>query len=704
MKKVKATIISILLVISILIIFVGCNQTPADIPNDINLLSMEDKEAIYDGTYGTKENEPSSSTYYGVGRSLNVITDEYITVSAGYSKVFDADKLLDLNWRKTFAGKMNSNSKFGSSMSDFYLNISAEYKNSFGAGVDFNVFSAGVKSQFQFAAGVNYQSVANEIYFTASQVYANTLIEIDEYYNLNQFEKILSKNFLQDVESVQTGKMTAKSFIYKYGTHVVLAGYYGGRLDCFYYLGSWGEQWDSNAQMSYQNKIGLEIEQILSFKNESGFSLTGKLGNESKYSEERFMASAIGGANFGALTMTEFLNNYSAWTDSMNGQNEYGNMVDLPNRSLAAIWDLLPGEYAIAKQIIRNEFVKEAASTSENFINQYKRNYIAPDNNNTTEFDGGSGTAANPYIISNKQHFENIQNDPTKYFKLYNSINLGIWNSPFEFSGNLDGNGHEITYVQTLGTDKVVYGGLFTQLNGASINDLLINATISSPIKDNTLYVGGLAGSTKGLVTISKVSTSGEITIKDGKGADYIGGIIGQFLGGDIEQCRNSIDIEDHAYTSRTGGIVGYATPSEITINISNCFNVGSMKACTGYIWGGRSAGGIVGQVRGHDVFKLNINCCYNDSDVKIVQTKNAALGWWGCGGIFGDIGDKKSTNMSVSNSYWNKNKASLAGNNNNFHKNNAKTNMNGTYSGWSTEIWRFSSSKAPELIWLADK
>ena len=176
MKKKKLLIVPILLATLILFVFVGCNQSPTDTTDDQNFLSLEDKEAIYEGNYGIKENTPSSSTYYGVGRSLNVITDEYITVSAGYSKVFDADKLLDLNWRKTFAGKINSNSSFGSAMSDFYLNISAEYKNSFGVGVDFDVFSAGIKKQFQFAAGVNYQSVANEIYFTASQVYANTLI------------------------------------------------------------------------------------------------------------------------------------------------------------------------------------------------------------------------------------------------------------------------------------------------------------------------------------------------------------------------------------------------------------------------------------------------------------------------------------------------------------------------------------------------
>lgn len=317
-----------------------------------------------------------------------------------------------------------------------------------------------------------------------------------------------------------------------------------------------------------------------------------------------------------------------------------------------------------------------------------------------TLFHGGNGTVATPYIISDKQHFKNMIIYPTKFFKLNNSINLGVWNSPFEFFGNLDGNGYEVKYSQTIGADTDC-GGLFSVLNGATVSGLKINATISSPNKDGALYVGALAGMTKDLVTISKVTTSGAITIKDGIGVDFIGGIVGQFLGGEIDQCKNAIDIEDHAFTSRTGGIVGYATPSEISIIISNCYNVGSLKACTAYVYGGRSAGGIVGQVRGHDAFRLNISCCYNNGDVKIIQIKNAALGWWGCGGLFGDIDNKISNNISVSNSFWNKNKTSLSGNSSNYHKNNSKTNMNGAYTGWSTNIWKFSSSKAPELIWL---
>lgn len=312
------------------------------------------------------------------------------------------------------------------------------------------------------------------------------------------------------------------------------------------------------------------------------------------------------------------------------------------------------------------------------------------------------GTAINPYMVSNEEDFKKLKENTSQntYFKLANSIELPAWNAPFEFTGHLDGNGKKITYYQTVGSAG--NKGLFSRLISAEVTNLYVDAHISDGKGDGTYAIGGLAGKTEGRVDIFKVSVSGSIVLNDGVGLDYIGGVVGQFLGGTIEQCSNSALVETHAYTARAGGIAGYTCPTETYIKISDCYNVGVIKACTAYIYGGRSAGGIVGQVRGHDTSTTIISNCYNDSSVKIIQDKNAAMGWWGCGGIYGDTANDVSTGIFVNNSYWNTTKCTRCGNNKDAHANSGKTVMSGVYDGWSADIWQFGSDTAPKLKWMA--
>ena len=95
-------------------------------------------------------------------------------------------------------GEMIANTVYGSSMSELYGNLNASLESSLNGSSDILFFSAELDSKFGFSAGVNYSETANEIYFSASQVYAATLIEIDEYRNLDKFRSLWSDSALRD--------------------------------------------------------------------------------------------------------------------------------------------------------------------------------------------------------------------------------------------------------------------------------------------------------------------------------------------------------------------------------------------------------------------------------------------------------------------------------------------------------------------------
>lgn len=723
MRKVKFLVLAVLVLSVFVLGLTACNAIKSDDSheesttqspelvtdgNDTNsvekvLLSNIEKQAVYNGTYG--EDATDKSTYYGVGRTINVITDKYITVRAGYTKVFDAEKLLDLNWVKTYCGQMESYSVYGNSMEETYNNFNQSVDSKVNIGLDIPVFSANLEFSYGQFNTAKLTQASNEVYYSSYQNYYGTLIEIDEYYDINQFRSILSEELLSDIENLSNGNISAAEFILKYGTHVVLAGYYGGRIEANYYMQNSDIQWSKSQEKQILANIGTCMLKLVNAGVSLDYSILSEIGVSLDKVTEEFSASSIGGANFKATTIKDYLENYGVWVDSMNSQKEYSNIVGLPARSLVAIWDLFPSKYIEAKKSLCEYFENSAGNVSNEFLAQYEKHYTEPIIGDTINFGGGLGSQNSPYLIKTKEHFANIQSleYAGKYFKLDNSIDLGIWNAPFNFTGHFDGNGKQITYYQTLGVSGNQYGGLFSSINNSTINNLYIDAYIAEENKSghSTAYVGLLSG--KVIESeISKISTSGIINLANGEGTDYIGGIVGYFTGGTIDQCKNSATVESHAYQSRTGGIIGYACANDKALTVSNCYNEGQIKACTAYIWGGRSSGGIVGQVRGHSTFTLSIKYSYNNGNVSTLQEKNAALGWWGCGGIFGDIEEKYKNKIEVSNSYWNTSKSELYGNNGEFHGNETrKTVMTGNYANWQSEIWIFSNNASPKLRWL---
>lgn len=608
----------------------GGDEVPDD-PAEV-IVDQDLKEEIYNGTYETETESPYNGSYYGVGRTLNVIEDPYIEVASGYAKVFDTEKLLDMNWRTTKVGKMEASTASGSSMSEMFENTNENYGASFSGELNLFVFKAGLDAQFDFASGEQYKETSNEIFYTASQIYAATLVEIDGYYDIEQFTEVLSDKLISDAEKVQSGEMSSASFIALYGTHAVLAGYYGGKVDCTYYLRNTGVQWSTNEELNIEGRIGLEIGKLLSLEGSGHFSMQEELGLNTEQSEERFEATSIGGANFKGLSMGDFLSDYGKWVDSMNATDDFGVIVGLPKRSLVAIWDMFPQELNDAKEMLASYFEDVAEKEGSEFLSQYERHYTEPvDNGDEENFSGGHGTEESPYLIDSKAEFQNIKNfvGENTYFRLTDSIDLGIWNEPFEFRGHFDGGYNKVTYVQTLKGGGDTYGGLFSKLNGATVQNLYIEANISRDDKSGaTTCAGALAGEANGGVDISRVSVSGRIIIESFDGFDYVGGLVGRFLGGTITECRNTAEIYSDARNARAGGISAYVSPQSMAVSIQNCYNTGKLTASSAWTtaFGGRAAG-LFAQVRGHNAFDLSIQDCYNDSSVELKWTVVATGG-----------------------------------------------------------------------------
>ncbi len=231
----------------------------------------------------------------------------------------------------------------------------------------------------------------------------------------------------------------------------------------------------------------------------------------------------------------------------------------------------------------------------------------------------GNGTSSSPYLISNEKELaglayrvNNGTNYEGKYFKLTSNLDLSehywtpIGYSSYSFNGNLDGDGHIISFLYTE-YQRPDYQGLFGVVGSYSstITPEIKNIGIEKSSVRGYRHIGGFIGSLIGNVTIKNCYFSGEILA-----GSYVGGIVGYCTSysSKIQNCYNLADIQ--ATGKYVGGILGQA-PNEGQNYIINCFNTGSIK-------GNNYVGGIAGYT-----WMTQIINCFNTGSVDAIEDSN---------------------------------------------------------------------------------
>ena len=243
----------------------------------------------------------------------------------------------------------------------------------------------------------------------------------------------------------------------------------------------------------------------------------------------------------------------------------------------------------------------------------------------STGFLDGFGTEENPYLISNKNHLNNVRNHLNAHFKMVANIqfteadfaeggdfyNDGQGWEPIgnngrpAFNGSFDGNGHVITGLVCNRTGTgAVYAGLFGYNKGGIFNLMMVDSNVSAvaTVESDFASAGNIAAVSSG--NIYNCSNIGGASTAAGKSFSEAGGIVGRIREyGKVSNCYNTGDVS----ASYAGGITGrnYGI-------IDDCYNTGSIR--------GGSGGGIAGLTSNilgltHPNFGT-ITSCYNTGHV----------------------------------------------------------------------------------------
>lgn len=167
----------------------------------------------------------------------------------------------------------------------------------------------------------------------------------------------------------------------------------------------------------------------------------------------------------------------------------------------------------------------------------------------------GSGTDADPYVVTTAEELQAMADDLTAHYELGDDIDAGetaAWNDGqgFEpvggtdtpFTGSVDGNGHRIAGLTVDRSDRN-YLGLFGHSEG-TVSHLELEIALRG-----ASFAGGVVGKNHEGGEIRDVSATVDIAMDD----SFVGGVVGYNKGHVADaETRGTVSADN-----KTGGLVG---------------------------------------------------------------------------------------------------------------------------------------------------
>jgi len=399
-----------------------------------------------------------------------------------------------------------------------------------------------------------------------------------------------------------------------------------------------------------------------------------------------YAAGSINGdALTGGLAGVNRVNTTSSyWDTETTGQDSSdGNATGLSTSEMtgsAAVTNMAGFDFGTIWQTQPNDYPVLASSSGDNSNGEDGDD--GDDSSKSTEFVDvdvsdleGSGTADDPYVITNASELQTIENGLDANYTLASDIdasNTAQWNggSGFDpvgrFTGSLDGSGYNITGLTIDRPDRFSVGvfsevdssstvtnvslidaavtgdrsvGVLTGYNFGTLQNIIVSGSVigstdvggvagtndnegriirseaSTEVNGSSQNIGGLVGQNNGDAIINDSYATGDVTGYNTDVGGLVGRNIGQITDSHATGNINDNDVSPQAQPpDRVGGLSGY-----------NQGNITESYA-TGAVTGATRVGGLVG-----------VNFDYNDTET-VVRSSYATGDVTGTGGSVGGL------------------------------------------------------------------
>ncbi len=262
----------------------------------------------------------------------------------------------------------------------------------------------------------------------------------------------------------------------------------------------------------------------------------------------------------------------------------------------------------------------------------------SPCNSSLSPFGGGTGGAADPYLVCTATHLSNVKDYLSSSFKLYANINLsGVSFSPIgtndstsALSGEFDGNNFAISNWSYSNDSDAYAVGFVRKLAAGGV---IKNLTLSALNLNGNNIVAGFAGVSEG--SISSVTLLNSTLV----GKSMVAGIVGEATGSaslttssvisaSLTSTANGSRIQDHTIKTAIGGVVGLwnSTANLSSVSVLNT-DLDFSKNSSYHDFFSTAAGGVVGFVE---------NAASLVTDAAFTGAGSILEGYFNVGGISG--------------------------------------------------------------------
>lgn len=233
------------------------------------------------------------------------------------------------------------------------------------------------------------------------------------------------------------------------------------------------------------------------------------------------------------------------------------------------------------------------------------------------EFSSGSGTASDPYVISQAYQWTNVGNHLSSCFELSADLNLGdiqnlkpIGNSTAPFTGTFDGKNHKI-HSAVISASKNC--GLFGVISGGTVKNLKFSDSRVTTTENPSDGLGGIAGQIKMGALVENCHT--ENISESAYLHTYAGGIIGIVSSASkVRYCSTKASIKTVSNMNYIGGLFGKMEGG----SVDACWGVVSASFSSG-VW--HESGGIVSEFIGGKITNVYAEVTFGQLDGGIAHT-----------------------------------------------------------------------------------
>ena len=309
----------------------------------------------------------------GLGDAVNLLTGGYTEFAGGTTSIFDEKLFGRLRATQIDHVKGAVTTATYTEGLESYLNqitekTSTKTNTTVSAGLG---KIAKVTAGFGFEVSKDYSTKSygetKAVFYDMDYVWTETALELESYKNLEKYQAMLSEEFLADAAKVGKGDMTPERFIVKYGTHVMMAAYYGATFNAHYELltdkktaeSAFGS--DTGVGITAQIKGALKgVELELNNVTEENAKEAYFTSTTTETMRTKFVAKTKGGPAVGisALSLADFATACTDWVNKLNEDKDENNyvIIDVPDNSLFCVWDFLDDSYAEAKDVLNQYF------------------------------------------------------------------------------------------------------------------------------------------------------------------------------------------------------------------------------------------------------------------------------------------------------------------------------------------------------------